>query len=304
MRSFLSFLTRFGMTALVVIIAALVGWQLWYYYMEAPWTRDGRVRADVVGIAPDVSGLVADVNVQDNQRVHQGDVLFRVDPARFQLALQQADAALANRKAALDEAVREMNRYRSLTALSVSEEKKEQTVTAVQQAAAAYQQALADRDLAQLNLQRTDVQASVNGIVTNFDLRPGDYVSAGKPIFALVDSDSIHVDGYFEETKLSRIHVCDHAAVRLMGEPTILRGHVQSIAGGIEDRERSASGGLLANVNPTFSWVRLAQRVPVRIVLDGTPENIRLIPGRTATVMVENTAMRRAAGPIAWFSMK
>ena len=242
MRSFAGFLGRFGATAVVVLVAAFVAWQLWYYYMEAPWTRDGRVRADVVGVAPDVSGLVADVLVQDNQRVRQGDILFRIDPARFQLALQQADAALSNRKAALDQAVREMNRYRSLTSLSVSEEKKEQTTAAVQEAAAAYQQALADRDLAQLNLQRTDVQASVNGIITNVELRPGDYVSAGKPVFALVDTDTLRVDGYFEETKLPRIHVGDKAGVRLMGESVILQGHVQSIAAGIEDRERAASG--------------------------------------------------------------
>jgi multidrug resistance efflux pump len=275
-------------TGLVTLVAAAVGWQLWIYYMDAPWTRDGTVRADVVGVAPDVSGLVTQVLVADNQTVHRDDVLFRIDPARFQLALQQADATMAGRKATLDEAVREMKRYQALNNLSVSQEKQEQTVATVQEAAAAYQQALADHDTAQLNLQRSEVRASVNGSVTNFTLRPGDYVSAGHGVFALVDSDSLHVDGYFEETKLSRIRVGDPVAVRMMGDRVTLHGKVQSIASGVADRERSASGDLLANVNPTFSWVRLAQRVPVRVQLDTVPEDVRLLAGRTATVIVQN----------------
>lgn len=285
-------LGRLAVTLAMVAVAAAVGWNLWIYYMDAPWTRDGRVRADVVGVAPDVSGPVSEVLVHDNQEVTRGDVLFRIDPVRFRLAVQQADAALASRKATLDEAVREMNRYKALNNLSVSQEKQEQTVATVQEDSASYQQALADRDVAQLNLERSEVRASVNGTVTNFDLRPGDYVSAGKPVFAMVDRDSLRVDGYFEETKLSRIHVGDKVTVKLMGDPGVLRGRVQSFAGGIADRELSASGDLLANVNPTFSWVRLAQRVPVRVTLEEVPEGTKLVPGRTATVIVENAAMR------------
>ena len=130
------------------------------------------------------------------------------------------------------------------------------------------------------------MRASVNGFVTNFDMRPGDYVDAGKPLFALIDSDSFHVDGYFEETKLPRIKVGDPARVYLVGESAVIEGHVESIAGGIADRERQGSADLLANVNPTFSWVRLAQRVPVRISLDHVPPDVRLVTGRTATVVV------------------
>ena len=130
------------------------------------------------------------------------------------------------------------------------------------------------------------MRASVNGFVTNFDMRPGDYVDAGKPLFALIDSDSFHVDGYFEETKLPRIKVGDPARVYLVGESAVIEGHVESVAGGIADRERQGSADLLANVNPTFSWVRLAQRVPVRILLDHVPPDVRLVTGRTATVVV------------------
>jgi RND family efflux transporter MFP subunit len=277
---------RFLLTLAVVVVAVFAGMRLWAYYMDEPWTRDGRVRADVVGVAPDVSGLVSEVLVHDNQNVVRGDVLFRVDPARFQLALMQADAVVKSRQAALQEAVREADRYRSLSNVEVSQEKQQQTQSAADQAVAAYQQAVADRGVAQLNLDRTTVRATVNGTITNFDMRPGDYVTAGHAVTALVDSDSVHVDGYFEETKLPRIRVGDAAQVQLMGEGKWLTGHVESIAGGIADRERSSDTSLLADVNPTFNWVRLAQRVPVRIVLDNAHGDIRLIPGRTATVRI------------------
>ncbi len=280
-------LGRFLLTLAVVVVACFAGWHLWGYYMNDPWTRDGRVRADVVGLAPDVSGPVSEVLVRDNQRVQRGDVLFRVDPARFQLALMQADAAAKIKLAGVQEAAREAERYRSLSNAEVSQEKQQQTQTAADQAVAAYRQAIADRAVAQLNLDRATVRATVNGVVTNFDMRPGDYVTAGHPVLALVDSDSLHVDGYFEETKLPRIRVGDAAQVQLMGEDRWLVGHVESIAGGIADRERSSDASLLADVNPTFNWVRLAQRVPVRVVLDGTPDAMRLIPGRTATVRIE-----------------
>lgn len=288
-------LGRFGVTLVVVVIAALVGWRLWTYYMIEPWTRDGRVRADVVGLAPDVSGLVAEVLVRDNQDVHAGDVIFRVDRARFQVAVQQAEAVVANRMATVQEANREAERYAALPNIAVSQEKQQQTATALQQAAAAYQQAQADLALAKLNLDRTEVKATVNGVITNFDLRPGDYVTAGHAVTALVDTDSIHVDGYFEETKLGAIHPGDPATVRLLGREPPLAGRVESIAGGIEDRERGSSSNLLANITPTFSWVRLAQRVPVRVTLDTLPPGVRLLPGQTATVIINPAAAQTAS---------
>jgi multidrug resistance efflux pump len=297
---------RATVTLIAVGIAAIIGWQLWVYYLEAPWTRDGRVRADVVQVAADVSGLVSEVLVHDNQAVKQGQVLFRVDPVRFQIALRDAQASADNRLAAAQEAERETNRYNQLNALSVSQEQQQQRGAVAAEAMAAYQQALASRDVAALNLARSEVRAPVNGFVTNFDMRPGDYVDAGKPLFALIDSDSFYVDGYFEETKLPRIKIGDPARVYLVGESAAIEGHVESIAGGIADRERQGSADLLANVNPTFSWVRLAQRVPVRIALDHVPAGVRLVTGRTATVVVlpagQSAEQGTAAvgGPGAW----
>lgn len=277
---------RVAVTLVVMTVAAVVGWQLWVYYMDAPWTRDGRVGADIVQVTPDVSGLVTEVVVRNNQVVKQGDVLFQIDLLRFELALREAEAMVASTDSAAQEAVREMNRVLALTRLEVSTETQQQRTATATQARAAYQKALADLDVAKLNLKRATVRASVNGIVSNFSLRPGDYATAGNAVFALVDTDSFYVAGYFQETKLPDIHVGDKVRVHLMGESKTIEGHVESIAGGIADRELSDSPTRLANVNPTFSWVRLAQRVPVRVALDRVPEGIRLITGRTATVEV------------------
>ena len=291
---------RVAVTLAMVLVAVLVGRQIWSYYVDDPWTRDGRVRADIVAVTPDVSGPVTEVLVHDEQPVHKGDVLFRVDPARFDIAVQQADAVVEARRSTLDQATSDFNRYRQLDTLSTSVQKQEQTAAALKLATASYRQALADRNLAALNLERTEVKASVDGTVTNVDLRPGDYVAAGKGVFALVDRDTIRVEGYFEETKLDRIRVGDKVSVQLMGNGTVLTGRVQAVAAAISDRERSASGDMLANVNPTFSWVRLAQRVPVRIRLDEVPGNVTLLMGRTATVIVQDGKVHRPFDLLAW----
>ncbi|CAL78401.1 putative multidrug resistance membrane protein (MFP family) [Bradyrhizobium sp. ORS 278] len=288
MKSTFALLGRVAVTAAAVAAAILVGTYLWGYYMKAPWTRDGRVRADIVQVAPDVSGFVTEVLVRDNQPVHQGDVIFRIDRARFKLALQQADAVVAGRLATLNQANADLDRYRSLTTEAVSQQKQEQVLATQQQAQASYDQALADQAVAKLNLERSDVHAPVNGVITNMDVRPGAYVSAGKGVMALVDTDTLHVEGYFEETKLPRIRVGAPVRIRLMGTGEVLTGHVESIAAGIEDRDRAEGASLLANVTPTFNWVRLAQRVPVRIALDDTSRRSELVAGRSATVEVLN----------------
>ena len=285
-------LRRFSVTSLMLLAAIWVGYRLWDYYMDEPWTRDGHVRAEVVPVAPDVSGFVTEVLVKDNERVKRGDVLFRIDRARYAIALQQADAVLEGRRAMLDQAEADLKRYSALTPdLVISQQKLEQVSAAQREAKAAYDQAMADRGLAQLNLDRSEVRASVSGVVTNMELRPGTYVTPGKGVMALLDSDTLHVEGYFEETKLPRIHVGDVVNVRLMGSDRVLHGRVESIAAGIEDRDRAAGTSLLANVNPTFNWVRLAQRVPVRIALDRKSDQRDLVAGRTATVeVVRNNA--------------
>jgi len=242
-----------------------------------------------------VNGLVTTVFVRDNQVVHVGQVLFMIDRPRYELALRQAEAAIANSQAALAQARREDQRSRALGTLATTEQVEEGDAK-VRELSAQLQAAIVQRDTARLNLERTTVRATVNGIVTNVALQPGDYASVGHQVLALVDTDAIYVDGYFEETKLPQIRVGDRARVHLMGLDTDLSGTVESIAAAIEDRERSASSANLANVNPTFSWVRLAQRIPVRIKLDRVSDEIRLIPGRTATVSIDVPRGRRLEG--------
>jgi multidrug resistance efflux pump len=170
---------------------------------------------------------------------------------------------------------------------AVSGQTKDQTNAQALQAQAEYDQALADQSIARLNLARSTVLATVNGTITNFSMQPGDYVTAGQAMAALVDTDSTYVDGYFEETKLNRIDIGDAARVTLLDGGPAITGHVVSIAAGIADADRSPSPSLLADINPTFTWVRLAQRVPVRIALDHVPAGTKLIAGLTATVVVE-----------------
>lgn len=285
MKTYLVLAGRVMITLAVVAASATVGRGLWNHYMNEPWTRDARVRADVISVAPDVSGLVSEVSVRDNQSVSKGDLLFRVDSERFRIALDQSDAALASRVAALEQARRDVDRYQQLKEV-VSRKSKEEAETALAQAEADHRKALSDRALAKLNLARSEVRAAANGIVTNLSLQAGDYVASGKAVVALVDTDTLHVEGYFEETKLPRIQIGAPVTITLMGQAGRLQGRVTSIAAAIEDRERIAGNGLLANINPTFTWVRLAQRVPVRIEVTEPAREHRLIAGLTATVEI------------------
>lgn len=281
----LSAIRRYLVTLAVVLVALFIGWRLWIHYENDPWTRDGRIKADVVQVAPDVTGQVVKLHVIDNQVVNIGDVLFEIDPERFELALRQAKAAEEAAKVTLAQAIRESNRNRELKDL-VATEVTEQGQSRVEEARAALLQAIVNRDKAQLDLDRTKVVAAVDGIVTNLVLRTGSYVTASHPVMALVDRNSYYAEGYFEETKLPNIAVGDRATISLMSDDEVLEGHVHSISRGIEDRERTTGGKLMQNINPAFNWVRLVQRIPVRIEFDSIPENVRLVSGQTVTIEV------------------
>ncbi|MBV8261855.1 MAG: HlyD family secretion protein [Paraburkholderia sp.] len=277
------------LTLIVVVVAALVLWRIVNYYMFSPWTRDGRVRADVIQVAPDVGGLITRVDVVDNQQVKQGQVLFVIDQARYALALRLAEATLAQRKATLAQAKREYARNVGLGNL-VAAETLEESRTRVDQGEAAAADAQVQVDTAKLNLQRTTIVSPVDGYLNDRAPRVGEYVTAGRAVVAVVDMHSFRVDGYFEETRLHGIEIGQPVQITVMGESRPLRGHVQSIVAAIEDRDRQAAPNLLPNVNPAFSWVRLAQRIPVRVALDEVPDDFRMIAGRTATVAVREEA--------------
>tara|TARA_Y100000780_G_C13672925_1_gene413128 strand:- start:139 stop:1020 length:882 start_codon:yes stop_codon:yes gene_type:complete len=278
-------LGRVILTLLTTALAVVVVWHLVMYYMFAPWTRDGHVRANVIQIAPDVSGLISTVSVQDNQSVSQGDVLFTIDQARFELALAQAQATLDARKETLAQASREAQRNKALGNL-VAREQLEESQSLESRARSALAEAQVAVDTAKLNLERSVIRSPVDGYLNDRAPRANEFVTAGRPVLSVVDGNSFHVDGYFEETKIRHIRVGQRVDIRLMGESEPLHGTVHSISAAIEDRDRSSGSNLLPNVNPAFSWVRLAQRIPVRVTLDEVPESIHLIAGRTATVTI------------------
>ncbi|PWR19214.1 efflux transporter periplasmic adaptor subunit [Zavarzinia compransoris] len=280
-------LVRVSLTLAAVAVAIAAGLYLWALYMDSPWTRDGRVRADVLQIAPDVSGFVTAIEVVDNQKVARGDLLFTIDAERYRIAVSRAEATVAALQEQAAQRQRESTRRNQLGSNAITAESREQAASAAAQAQASLRQAEADLDAARLNLARTEVRAPVNGYVTNLQLHLGDYASGGRPVFAIVDSDSFYVVGYFEETKLAAIREGADASIRLMGFDTAIPGKVAGIARAIVDREAAQGSDLLANVNPTFSWVRLAQRIPVRIALGPVPAEVRLSAGMTATIVID-----------------
>ena len=286
-------------TLLVVCLALILGRLLWVHYMNDPWTRDGRVRAEVITIAPDVAGLVTEIAVRDNQWVNKGDLLLQIDPEHYEIAVHQAEASVAARKATL--AMRQQNARRraDIDSLVVSRENREDASSAALAAEADLRQAQAQLELARLNLKRTRVLAPVDGYVTNLSVFKGDYAAAGAPKLAVIDAHSFWVYGYFEETKLPHVRVGAVAEMRLMSGQT-LQGHVESIARGIYDRDNPQSRELTADVNPTFNWVRLAQRVPVRIALDPLPEGLLLAAGTTCTVVLEDARGERSWWDAFW----
>lgn len=284
MKKFFSLLA----TLLVLGLAIFIGRQLWVHYMQTPWTRDGRVRADIINVAADVSGYVTAVPVRDNQRVRKGDVLLQIDPAHYRLAVKQAQALMASRKAAWEMRKVNASRRADLDELVISKESREDASNVAASALADYQQAEARLEAAQLNLDRTRVLATVDGYVTNLNVHVGDYARVGEAKLAVVDEHSFWVYGFFEETKLPHVHMGDPAQLQMMSGET-LTGHVESISRGIYDRDNPQSRELIADVNPTFNWVRLAQRVPVRIQLDPVPDGMLLAAGTTCTVIVTPT---------------
>ncbi|WP_018390199.1 HlyD family secretion protein [Ancylobacter sp. FA202] len=266
--------------------AGLLGWWMWQAYMASPWTRDGTVRAYVVTVTPQVSGRIVELPVKGDQFVRKGDLLMVVEPDDYQIALANAEAAVARAKADLDNKQAESQRRAQLTAIAVSKEEQQSFAAVADMAAAAYQQALANRDQARLNLGRTRIVSPVNGYVTNLLAQPGDYATNGQRVLSVVDSDSFWVDAYFEESVLNGIRLGDTARVALMAYPQKLTGTVTGIGRGIAVPNAQPDGSGLATVNPVFTWVRLAQRVPVRIVLDHVPPDITLAAGLTATVSI------------------
>ncbi len=283
-------LQRVGLTSIVVLIAAGVALYKYWDYVTNPWTRNGQVRAQVIQINPRVTGPIVNLPIQDNQFVEAGDLLFEIDPRTFESAVKQAEADLNEAGVQVDEAKDKADRavrIRKGDPGAMSEQeviKKQNTLRAAQATALSKQATLED---AQLDLEFTRVRAPVDGYVTNLDLRLGDQAVANQPALALVDINSYWIHGFFKENYIADIRGGDRAIVTLMSYPDRpLEGRVDSIGWGVAQSDGSPGPDLLPNISPTFEWIRLAQRIPVRIHLTNVPEEVKLRVGTTASVLV------------------
>ncbi|GJD91649.1 p-hydroxybenzoic acid efflux pump subunit AaeA [Methylobacterium hispanicum] len=280
----------------VLAVSAAAAALVWIYLDARPWTRDGRVRVQVSNMAPQISGQIVELRIADNQFVHKGDVLYVIDPFDYKVALDRARAELENRAADLQVRQVQAERRAALTTLSTSIEEKQRYAGMAKQAQAAYDLAQAQLAQAKVNLERTQVRSAVNGYVNNLLLRVGDFATTGTPNVSVIDSDSYWIDGYFEETKMRNVRVGADAEIRLMGYDEPLRGRVDSITRGISTLNATPSTQGLPSVNPVYTWVRLAQRVPVRIRIEHLPAQIPLVAGTTATIDIRTGTWEPGGG--------
>ena len=276
-----------AITLAAALAALVLGWVAWDAWLTQPWTRDGRVRVYVVSMAPEVAGRIVELRVRDNQPVRKGDVLMVVGPADYAIAVSANEAAVKQATADLQNRLAQAQRRQQLTTLSTSIEEKQSYAAQALMSQASLERAQSQLAQARVNLERTQLKSPVNGWVTNLLAREGDYATIGQRNISLVDADSFWVDGYFEETALARIRDGDAARIHLMGYKEVIRGRVDSVARGIQVTNAQPDQAGLAMVNPIFTWVRLAQRVPVRIQIDPVPDGVRLVAGTTATVEID-----------------
>jgi multidrug resistance efflux pump len=280
------FLLRRVATATIAIVAVAVALVTWDQYNAGPWTRNGRLRVQVASVAPQISGQIKELRIADNQFVHKGDILYVIDPFDFEVALRGHKAALQQKIADMNVKESQSERRSRLSDLSASIEQKQVYEGNALQAKAAVDAAREQVAQAEINLQRTEVRSPVNGFVTNVLLREGDYAHQGATNVSIIDADSYWIDGYFEETKLERLCVGDRAEAKLMGYAVPITGHIATVTRGISVSNAAASTQGLPNVDPVYTWVRLAQRVPIRIVIDKVPPGVPLVSGLTATITI------------------
>jgi multidrug resistance efflux pump len=273
-------------TLAIALLAILIVLLTWQHYVMAPWTRNGNVRVQVASVAPQISGYIDDVRVVDNQFVHRGDVLYTIESVDFEIAQLTGAATVQQRAADLQVKQLQSERRQHLTNLATTPEEQQIYAGNAVQAKAALDAAQQQLAQAEINLQRTKVRSPVNGYVTNLLMRVGDFAHVGTTNISIIDTDSFWIDGYFEETKMAGICVGDRAEAKLMGYSEPIIGHVGTVTRGISTSNAASGTQGLPNVDPVYTWVRLAQRVPVRVFIDTVPAGVPLVSGMTATVTV------------------
>ncbi len=292
--------TRLATTLLIFAAAVVAALLTWQYYVSAPWTRDGRIRVQVASVAPQVSGQITEVRIVDNQFVRKGDVLFVIDPFDFRTALRTAKAQVQQKAADLQVKRVQAERRQRLSDLATTPEEQQVYVGNATQAQATFEAAQAQEAQAEINLRRTRVTSPVSGFITNLLMRVGDYAREGSSSVSVIDADSFWIDGYFEETKMAHVCIGDAAEAWLMGYPRPILGRVQSVTRGISVSDAAPSTQGLPNVDAVYTWVRLAQRVPVRIRITDVPPGVPLVSGMTATISIGAPAAVKAPDGAAW----
>ncbi|PMH02553.1 HlyD family secretion protein [Vibrio lentus] len=281
---------RYLITLLLFVAAGSVVYSYYQSYTSNPWTRDGQVSAYIVSITPRVTGQIIKIHVDDNSQVSKGDLLFEIDPSIYRAAYNKALATQKQALALLAKAKNEEQRAANLdkrTPGAVPVLTLNNLSNAVETSSANVQVAKANVEEAHLNLEFTKVYAPTNGYITNFNLRVGSQVVANSPVVALIDEDSFWIEGYFKETDLVGVNPQDKAFVTLMMHNNVLlKGHIKSIGFGIAKQDGSTGNDLLPNVNPNFQWIRLAQRIPIKVKLDNVPEDLQLRVGMTASIKI------------------
>jgi len=281
---------RYSLTLLIVVTALVTLYLQYQTYLENPWTRDGQVRAHVIQITPRVTGQIIKMQVEDNARVQKGELLFEIDPSIYQVNLSKAIASEKQAATLLEKAKNEAHRavnLEKLTPGAQSELTLNNLQNAIETAQANQLMAKAQVEEAKLNLQYTQVTAPTDGYITNLNYLVGSQVIANNPVVALIDETSFWIEGFFKETDLKDVSINNQAQVTLlMHDSEMLQGEVQSIGYGIAKSDGSTGNALLPNVNPSFQWIRLAQRIPVKIKLNHLPQEIQLRVGMTASVKI------------------
>ena len=281
---------RYLITLGAVVVAGLVLANMFHEYLFQPWTRDGHVRAQIIKITPRVGGPIVKLPIHDNQAVTKGDLLFKIDPRTYELAIEQAEAKLKQAQASERVKQDQAKRARDLSRKdkgAISEQALVRKENDLLVATADVDVAVANLHAAKLDLEFTEVRAPVDGYVTNLLLRYGSQTVANQPALALIDTNSFWVHGFFKETQIKNIRPDNKVVIKLMTWPDIpLEGIVENMGWGIAQQDGAPAADLLPAINPSFDWIRLAQRIPVRIRLTHVPEEVELRVGTTASVFV------------------
>ncbi len=294
--SFLKFLVKIIFSLGIFGAAGYYGYDKFQDYFNNPWTRDGQVRAQVIQVSPRVSGMVTAIMIVDNQFVNKGDLLFKIDPSTFKIKIAQTEAELKRERVNVRGTKIEYERVQEIARRDKGAVSQKDLV----RHEVNYLKALAKIDTlneklnaAKLDLTFTEVYASVDGYVSNINFQIGSQAVANKAILALVDIDSFWVFGYFRESMIADVAIGDKAKVTLMAYPERpISGEVESVGWGIAHSDGNPGNNLLPSIKPVFQWIRLAQRIPVRIELDELPEGIELRFGLSASVMVMQGSRR------------